>query len=83
MVICVALIRDSLCTVGHLQNIARLPIQKYALPPKEPGAHKITLVLDLDETLVHCSTDKNSLPDAEINFDVVFQGRKFQVYVQK
>jgi len=51
------------------------------LPPKEEGASKITLVLDLDETLVHCSTEP--IPLAELIFPVVFNTVEYQVYVRK
>lgn len=51
------------------------------LPPKEEGAPKITLVLDLDETLVHCSTDP--ILFAEFTFPVLFNGLEHQVYVRK
>jgi CTD small phosphatase-like protein 2 len=51
------------------------------LPPKEEGAPKITLVLDLDETLVHCSTEPIS--SAELIFPVVFNNSEYQVYVRK
>jgi Dullard-like phosphatase family protein len=52
------------------------------LPPK---AHhhfsKKTLVLDLDETLVHCSVDPVASP--ELIFPVFFNGIEYQVYVRK
>jgi CTD small phosphatase-like protein 2 len=54
-----------------------------SIPPKEPNDHRLTLVLDLDETLVHCSTTPNELPNPDIEFDVPFQNRNFHVYVQK
>lgn len=53
-----------------------------ALPPKSAEHHsKITLVLDLDETLVHCSTDPIS--SAELIFPVLFNEQEYQVYVRK
>lgn len=60
-----------------------LPFEKnsYALPPKHDD--KLTLVLDLDETLVHCSTEQQRLPSYDLNFNVVFQGIDFNVFVQK
>jgi len=52
-----------------------------SLPPKEEGAPKLTLVLDLDETLVHCSTEP--ILFAELTFPVVFNTIEYQVYVRK
>ena len=50
-----------------------------------PSAHvsmpDINLILDLDETLVHCSVDP--IPDADVTFPVNFNGANYQVYVRK
>lgn len=51
------------------------------LPPKDPQAPPITLVLDLDETLVHCSVEP--VPDADLIFPVDFHGVTYQVHVKK
>lgn len=51
------------------------------LPPKDPQAPPITLVLDLDETLVHCSVEP--VPDADLVFPVDFHGITYQVHVKK
>lgn len=59
----------------------RPPRHDSALPEKRDD--KITLVLDLDETLVHCSVDQEDMPDYEIDFMVNFQNRDFRVYVKK
>jgi len=56
------------------------PIQ-HCLPPKEPGSPDFTLVLDLDETLVHCSTEP--IPDYDFTFTVLFHGVEYTVYVRK
>lgn len=37
--------------------------RKRLLPPKPEGTPAYTLVLDLDETLVHCSMEKIGTPD--------------------
>ena len=53
-----------------------------ALPPKDPGSPDYTLVLDMDETLLHCSPDadlENARPP-DHEFKVTFQGRKHRVY---
>lgn len=50
------------------------------LPPKRKGGPPITLALDLDETLVHCSVEP--MPDAEMTFSVNFNGMDYQVYVR-
>ena len=52
-----------------------------ALPKKPKKAPDINLVLDLDETLVHCSVDP--IPDADVTFPVAFNGCNYQVYVRK
>lgn len=50
------------------------------LPPKKEGAPKVSLVLDLDETLVHCTVEPT--PDADLQFPVVFHGITYQVHVR-
>jgi len=55
--------------------------RKPHLPPKRPDAPKITLVLDLDETLVHCET--SYLENADYKFPVPFDNRVFQVWGRK
>lgn len=52
---------------------------KICLPP-QPKFRR-TLVLDLDETLVHCSVDPIETPD--LTFPVTFNGKYYQVYVRK
>eukprot|EP01089_Gocevia_fonbrunei_P018052 TRINITY_DN6028_c0_g1_i1.p1 TRINITY_DN6028_c0_g1~~TRINITY_DN6028_c0_g1_i1.p1 ORF type:complete len:351 (+),score=32.73 TRINITY_DN6028_c0_g1_i1:78-1130(+) len=51
------------------------------LPPKPHNSPKITLVLDLDETLVHASTEP--LEDADITFSVTYNTIKYTVFVRK
>lgn len=49
------------------------------LPEKRKTRHgkELTLVLDLDETLVHCTVDPIVNPDHR--FEVHFNGEEFQV----
>jgi hypothetical protein len=51
-----------------------------ALPAKDKDAPPISLVLDLDETLVHCSVEP--VDDADLVFPVVFHGMTYQVNVR-
>lgn len=55
----------------------------FELPAKSQDSPALTLVLDLDETLIHCSTDINQLPDYHLNFTVDFHEHQFNVYAQK
>lgn len=50
------------------------------LPPKDKSAPPVTLVLDLDETLVHCTVEP--VPDADLTFPVVFHGITYEVHVR-
>lgn len=49
---------------------------RVCLPPRE--THKKTLVLDLDETLVHCTVDPIHSPD--VIFPVDYNGTIYQVF---
>lgn len=52
------------------------------LPSKSPHDPPVTLVLDLDETLVHCTVEPNT-PNVDMVFPVVFHGTEYQVHVKK
>ncbi|KAG7396254.1 CTD small phosphatase-like protein 2 [Phytophthora boehmeriae] len=52
-----------------------------SLPERSRSAPKICLVLDLDETLVHCSVDEVKNP--HLQFPVTFNGVEYTVNVKK
>ena len=61
----------------HLVQNLRPPI---TLPAKSRHSKPISLVLDLDETLVHCTVEPTD--DADLQFPVVFHGVTYQVNVR-
>jgi len=55
---------------------------KICLPPPSNAEKPLpTLVLDLDETLVHCTVEP--VPKPDLVFPVAFNGTVYQVYVRK
>jgi CTD small phosphatase-like protein 2 len=68
--------------------IASLPVltplaRPSCLPKKSPHMPPVTLVLDLDETLVHCSTDASEIRNPDFIFHVEFQGVVYTVNCRK
>jgi len=66
--------REALC--GRPRIEPRLPPRRYTRHNKP-----LTLVLDLDETLVHCSIE--ATPNADLVFPVEFNGATYRVHVHK
>jgi len=62
------------------QAVVPNPQRKICLPPKNHADPKISLVLDLDETLVHCTVEP--IPDADMTFPVLFNGVEYKVHVR-
>lgn len=68
-----------------IKNLPSKPVSSLRpyplLPPPAPGAPAFTLVLDLDETLVHCSTDSLAHPD--LVFPVNFNSIEYTVFARR
>ena len=69
-----------IASLPHYRTVAHLT-PPVSLPPKDPRHPPLTLVLDLDETLVHCTVEACSGADFEI--PVVFHGVSYQVHVRQ
>ncbi|KAJ2500911.1 hypothetical protein GGH96_002325 [Coemansia sp. RSA 1972] len=65
-----------------MANLPPIPrehtLRPYALPRKTRSSPPITLVLDLDETLVHCALTK--VENADMVFPVEYNNVKYSVY---
>jgi CTD small phosphatase-like protein 2 len=66
--------------IRSLPALPRTP-RKSPIPPKRPDAPRITLALDLDETLVHCTLTSDPVPCA-FTFPVDFNGQSYTVSAQ-
>lgn len=69
--------------IKHLpayHHVVADPTLKIHLPPKDPSDPPISLVLDLDETLVHCTIEP--IPDPDMTFPVFFNGVQYTVHVR-
>lgn len=68
-----------------IKSLPKSPLENQnlsgALPRRTRRVPATTLVLDLDETLVHCSTQE--IPKYELKFKVCFNGVDHQVYVRR
>lgn len=67
---------SSICAFSFIPSAApRVP--RILLPRKKAREPLVSLVLDLDETLVHCSVEP--IADADVTFPVTFAGTSYQV----
>lgn len=64
--------------VPPYSSIPKYLLKPNLLPPKDSSLPSHTLVLDLDETLVHCYLDKP--PQYDISFEID-DGAKYEVYL--
>lgn len=72
---------DPYAFIGSLPPVPPSEGRALLLPRKPRGAPRLSLVLDLDETLLHSSIVP--LAEYDIVFPVQFNGAAYQVYVRK
>lgn len=72
---------DPFLFIKHLPPLpASARARRAVLPPKLHSSPPVSLVLDLDETLVHCSVQP--IPNPQLTFSVNFNGVDYEVYVR-
>jgi CTD small phosphatase-like protein 2 len=71
------LVMTSLPPHSYVRSVHHPHMPAALLPPKAPGARKVTLVLDLDETLVHCGFTE--VPGADIRLQIEYGGAPYTV----
>jgi len=69
-----------MCSVIPMNNEQELQEDDYLLPPKSPNDNRKTLVLDLDETLVHCFLDQGEDTSYDWTFQVDSETGLFDVF---
>ena len=58
-----------------------IPNREHVLPKPTETPPKMSLVLDLDETLVHCSVE--AVKDADYKFPVEYDGMEYMIHARK
>ena len=69
---------DPLLFIRNLPPLSSLPPHRIPPLPAKRCSHRVTLCLDLDETLVHCSIQP--IPRPSLTFSVSFSGQSYTVY---
>lgn len=76
-------VEEELDPIFFIRNLRPIPHSALprvpCLPKKTRSGHQLSVVLDLDETLVHCSTEP--LENADMSFEVATEAFKCTVYV--
>ena len=67
--------------ISSLPPHGNVMVQGKICLPMKSSSNRITLALDLDETLVHCTVEPIAKPD--LVFPVTFNGIFYQVFVRK
>lgn len=73
---------DPYAFIKQLPPLSTFAPRPLMLPPRAKDAPTMTLVLDLDETLVHCTCLEEEGHDADAYFAVTVNGIEYSVYAR-